>query len=114
MSSGTIKMPSIKSQTLTGYTYISGWYLQKIGNVVFLQIYNFSSLPSGAFATDFVLPLEFRPPSQVDFTIVRRSASPVSIAIIVEANGTVRFYNYGSASTSTAPCNQMVSWFTLN
>lgn len=88
------------------------WALRKRGNIVFLQVVNVSSLPSGSSSLGTIIPSQYRPISDASFTIVRRHASFTSVAVTIGTTGELRLYNYGSALSATTPFNQLLSWAT--
>lgn len=88
--------------------YADGWEFRKRGEIVFLRTNNFKGLPAGAF-TIGTIPEAFRPKFSLSYTSVVRSTK-VPVAVIIETNGTVRGYNYGSAVTGTAPAQDVISY----
>ena len=100
---------TVKQATITG-SYIGGtWKVKRTGNTAYLIISNFASLPTGAFTIGTV-PDGFRPSEEANFTIVQRGAARASVALIIQTNGTLRGYNYGTAITSTTPWSNTLAY----
>lgn len=103
----------IKEDTLTNSSYMKGtWKVQRVGDVVFLQISTLTAIPNGSFALApaGTIPQGYRPASDVSFTIVRRGNTLYIIALTVGANGSMSAYNYGAAQSGDAGWNNIISW----
>lgn len=113
MATSTIKGQEVKTATVSG-SYISGtWSLKKVGNIVFMQIVNLASIPSGAFTLGGFIPEEFRPKAPSTFTLIYRGNTLKVLALSVGADGTISGYNYAGAYTSSIAFNQLISWPTV-
>lgn len=88
--------------------YAGGWSFRRRGEIVFLETLNFINLPSGAFSIG-TLPEEFRPTYTVSHSCSLRAATArPPVAVIIESDGTVRGYNYGSAISGTTPAQDSI------
>lgn len=89
--------------TFTG-DYIQGqWIAKKNGNVVTIQTGNFSSVPTGTFRMDGVIPEGFRPSESESYTFISREGTPRVFALTITPAGDMIFYNYNSAYNNALP-----------
>ena len=84
--------------------YISGkWNVRRNGDVVTMQVGNFTNIPTGEFRMNGVVPVGFRPAATVSYTIVSREATPRVFALSITPTGDLIFYNYSSACAGVLP-----------
>lgn len=96
--------------TFTG-DYIQGqWIARKNGNVVTIQTGNFSSVPTGTFRMDGVIPEGFRPTENASFTFVSKEGTPRVFALQITPAGDMVFYNYNAAIASAVPIANVFSY----
>lgn len=116
MASSVIKAISYEESNITGnYIPSTGWNIKRIGTTVFLFLTSLTSAPAGAFDTGgAVIPESMRPNPFANKTIQPRSstASP-PIGVSVNSDGSISFYNYGSARTGTTGIHDTLSWPTI-
>lgn len=100
-----------KEIQLTGSYIQDNWKISRVGRTVYLQVHFFSSIPSGSFSLGAIVPEEFRPIRQVNFTLVRRQTNTMSaMAFSVDEAGVINCYNYASAQSSGNQYTQLLSW----
>lgn len=103
-------------ETIIHGNYIpsGGWIIKRTGSTVFLFLTSITSAPAGAFGIDAVIPESMRPSPFANKTIQPRTGSArPPIAVGCNANGSISFYNYGTAITGTANINETISWTVL-
>lgn len=112
MASSILK-GGVETATITGeYIATDGWQIKKTGTTVFLFITGLTSAPAGAFNSGAsVIPTSMRPNPYANKTIQPRTGTArPPIAIGCNKDGTISFYNFGSAITSSVQINETVSW----
>jgi len=117
MATSTIKSDGYETALINTGNYIptTGWDIKRVGSTVFLFLTNLSSAPAGAFNTGgAVIPASMRPKPFVNKTIQPRTATArPPIAVSVNSDGSISFYNYGGAFTGTVGINETLSWPTI-